>query len=711
MLVNLHMAELICDNKTLKELGFPSIITYLEKYAVGPTAKQSIQDLHPTNNTNELLYSLKAVQEIVNIKRASILFPQVDFEEITQEIQLLAITDAVLPAESFFRILNTSELINEILQFFELNTGKYNIVKSIFKDCTFNKEISNSVNKVLDSGGIVKDNASTDLALIRQKIKTLKVQINKNFERELKKWGKENILGETFETFINQRRVLTVQSTYKRKVAGSFLGSSKTGSLSYVEPQANLALNQQLDWLIDDEIKEIRKILQQLTREISYHLPLINSYHTALCNYDFTNAKAKLAIEMNACLPSIEKTPQIKWNSAFHPILRKNNQILNKTTLPQDIVLDTNKRILVISGPNAGGKSITLKTVGLLQVMLQSGLLIPVDLNSKASFFNEILSDIGDNQSIDNELSTYTYRLKRINHFIQIATNQSLFLLDEFGSGSDPDLGGAIAEVFFESLYEKECFSVITTHYTNIKIKANQLEKAINGCMLFDVSTLRPLFQLSIGQPGSSFTFEIAKIVGISDKIIKKAIDSLGDNKIRFDELLSSLQKDKNEIEELISKKLLAEKKLKESIAFYESMNEKLNHRLQVTNNSIEDKTKQLYLGKKLQVFIERFNSKSKKNSVNDQLMDEIKRMIIIEKSKQSSKIITEVNYKSEDKPIKEKQIEEQKILDKIKVGSKVSILSTRQIGIVDRIKGDDVYLEIGNIKMKIKKSKLLLLD
>lgn len=711
MLVNLQMAELICDNKTLKELGFPDIITCLEKYAVGPTAKQSIQDLRPTNNTKELLYSLKAVQEIVNIKRASIIFPQVDFEEITQEIQLLAITDAVLPAESFFRILNTSELINEILQFFELNTGKYHIVKSIFKDCTFNKEISNSINKVLDSGGIVKDNASTDLALIRQKIKSLKVQINKNFERELKKWSKENILGETFETFINQRRVLTVQSTYKRKVAGSFLGSSKTGSLSYVEPQANLALNQQLDWLIDDEIKEIRKILQQLTREISYHLPLINAYNTALCNYDFTNAKAKLAIEMNACLPTIELTPQIKWNSAFHPILRKNNQILNKTTLPQDIVLDTNKRILVISGPNAGGKSITLKTVGLLQVMLQSGLLIPVDLNSKASFFNEILSDIGDNQSIDNELSTYTYRLKRINHFIQIATNQSLFLLDEFGSGSDPDLGGAIAEVFFESLYEKECFSVITTHYTNIKIKANQLEKAINGCMLFDVSTLRPLFQLSIGQPGSSFTFEIAKIVGISDKIIKKAIDSLGDNKIRFDELLSSLQKDKNEIEKLISKKILAEKKLKETLTFYESMNEKLNHRLQITNNSIEDRTKQLYLGKKLQVFIERFNNKSKKNSVNEQLMDEIKRMIIIEKSKQSSKIITQVKNTSDDKPMREKQIEEQKILDKIKIGSKVSILSTRQIGIVDRIKGDDVYLEIGNIKMKIQKSKLLLLD
>ncbi len=705
------MPALICDSQTLKELGFPTIITYLEKHAFGPSAKQNIQELRPTNNASELLQNLKAVQEIVSLKRLNIIFPALDFEELTQEIQLLGITDAVLPAESFFRIVNTSVLINEILQFFELNPNKYPLIKAIFRDCTLTKELINSINKVLDRRGIVKDDASNDLAIIRQKMKSLKAQINRNFERELRKWRKENILGETFETFINERRVLTVQSTYKRKVAGSFLGSSKTGSLSYVEPLANVALNQELDWLIDDEIKEIRKILQQLTREISYHLPLINAYHTALCAYDFTHAKAKLAIEMNACLPIIEKTPQLKWNSAFHPILRQNNQLLNKKTLPQDIVLDKNARILVISGPNAGGKSITLKTVGLLQVMLQSGLLIPVDSNSKASFFNEILSDIGDNQSIDNELSTYSYRLKRINYFLQIASKESLFLLDEFGTGSDPDLGGAIAEVFFESLYEKECFSVITTHYTNIKIKAGQLEKTMNGCMLFDVASLKPLFQLSIGQPGSSFTFEIAKIVGISEKLIKKAKDSLGDNKIRFDKLLSSLQKDKNEIERLISNNQLTEKKAKETIAYYESMNEKLNQRLQSTNNSIEGQTRQINLGKKLQVFIERYNLKSKKKGVNDELIEDIKRMIIIEKSKQNLKLSSQAQTINKNKPLSAKQLEALKVLENIKVGSKVSILSTNQVGIVERIKGDEVHLEIGNIRMKVQKSKLLLLD
>jgi DNA mismatch repair protein MutS2 len=705
------MPELICDSQTLKELGFPTIISYLEKHALGPSAKQSILELRPTNNANELVQSLKAVQEIVSLKRLNMIFPALDYEELTQEIQLLGITDAVLPAESFFRIVNTSVLINDILQFFELNPGKYPLIKAIFKDCTLTKELINSINKVLDRRGIVKDDASNELAIIRQKMKSLKAQINRNFERELRKWRKENILGETFETFINERRVLTVQSTYKRKVAGSFLGSSKTGSLSYVEPLANVALNQELDWLIDDEIKEIRKILQQLTREISYHLPLIVAYHTALCTYDFTHAKAKLAIEMNACLPNIEKTPQLKWNSAFHPILRQNNQLLNKKTLPQDIVLDKNARILVISGPNAGGKSITLKTVGLLQVMLQSGLLIPVDSSSKASIFNEILSDIGDNQSIDNELSTYSYRLKRINYFLQIASKESLFLLDEFGTGSDPDLGGAIAEVFFESLYEKECFSVITTHYTNIKIKAGQLEKTMNGCMLFDVASLKPLFQLSIGQPGSSFTFEIAKIVGISEKLIKKAKDSLGDNKIRFDKLLSSLQKDKNEIERLISTNQLTEKKAKETIAYYESMNEKLNQRLQSTNSSIEGQTRQINLGKKLQVFIERYNLKSKKKGVNDELIEDIKRMIIIEKSKQNLKLSSQAQTRNKDKPLSGKQLEALKALENIKVGSKVSILSTNQVGIVERIKGDEVYLEIGNIRMKVQKSKLLLLD
>jgi DNA mismatch repair protein MutS2 len=702
---------LICDSQTLKELGFPTIISYLEKHALGPSAKQRIQELRPTNTTNELVKNLKAVQEIVSLKRLNIIFPALDFEELTQEIQLLGITDAVLPAESFFRIVNTSVLINEILQFFEINPNKYPLIKSIFKDCVLTKELINSINKVLDRRGIVKDDASNELALIRQKMKSLKAQINRNFERELRKWRKENILGETFETFINERRVLTVQSTYKRKVAGSFLGSSKTGSLSYVEPLANVALNQELDWLIDDEIKEIRKILQQLTREISYHLPLIIAYHTALCTYDFTNAKAKLAIEMNACLPIIEKTPQLKWNSAFHPILRQNNQLLTKKTLPQDIVLDKNARILVISGPNAGGKSITLKTVGLLQVMLQSGLLIPVDSSSKASIFNEILSDIGDNQSIDNELSTYSYRLKRINYFLQIASKESLFLLDEFGTGSDPDLGGAIAEVFFESLYEKECFSVITTHYTNIKIKAGQLEKTMNGCMLFDVSTLKPLFQLSIGQPGSSFTFEIAKIVGISEKLIKKAKDSLGDNKIRFDKLLSSLQKDKNEIERLITTNLLTDKKAKETIAYYESMNDKLTQRLQSSTSSIEVQSRQINLGKKVQVFIERYNLKSKKKGVNDELIEEIKRMIIIEKSKQNLKKSAQVQTKNKERPLSAKQQVALKELDKIKVGSKVSITSTNQIGIVDRIKGDEVHLEIGNVRLKVQKSKLLLLD
>ncbi|MFM8241414.1 MAG: MutS-related protein, partial [Crocinitomicaceae bacterium] len=260
-----------------------------------------------------------------------------------------------------------------------------------------------------------------------------------------------------------------------------------------------------LDHLIDDEQKELLRILKRLTRFISSYKPLIITYNQTLISLDFIQAKARLALEMQASLPLINKSPRMNLVEAFHPLLRRTNSNLGKPTIPQHIFLNEKQKTVVISGPNAGGKSLTLKTVGLLQMMLQCGFLVPVDPRSEMCYFQQILSDIGDNQSIDNELSTYSYRLKRMKYFLEVSNSRTLLLLDEFGSGSDPELGGVLAEVFLEELYSKKSFAVITTHYSTIKTKAEQLKFAINGCMSFDMDTLSPLYKLEIGQPGSSF--------------------------------------------------------------------------------------------------------------------------------------------------------------------------------------------------------------
>jgi DNA mismatch repair protein MutS2 len=292
--------------------------------------------------------------------------------------------------------------------------------------------------------------------------------------------------------------------------------------------------------------------------------------------------------------------------------------------------MDKDSRMLVISGPNAGGKSITLKTVGLLQVMLQSGLLVPVAPGSKMSFFHAVLTDIGDNQSIENQLSTYSYRLKRMKHFLDVANRRSLVLLDEFGTGSDPDLGGALAEVFFEELYNRKSFGVITTHYGNIKLKAAQLRNARNGCMLFNMQTLEPTYQLSIGQPGSSFTFEVAEINGIPKELIEAAKKKLSQQKVQMDEMLSSLQDEKSKYQVLTQSAQSAGELASSAITEYEKKRERMEEKLQKQQDTMERNNKYLNHGRKLVQYIESYNLRTK----NKELLDEVKKYLAMEKTK-----------------------------------------------------------------------------
>ncbi|MEY4350403.1 MAG: hypothetical protein RL078_450, partial [Bacteroidota bacterium] len=573
------------------------------------------------------------------------------------------------------------------------------------------KEIIEQIDQVFDRNGQIKDDASTELFDIRARIRVLRNQINKNFDKELRRYNKDKVLAETLETFVNERRVLTVLSTFKRKVPGNIHGSSKTGSLTFIEPLVNVPLNNELEFLFDDERKEIHRILQALTALMVQYRPLIGAYQILLTRIDFLNAKCKLALEMEAVLPAINQHPSFQLKQAYHPLLRKANSAAGKSTFAQNVSLLQKSRMLVISGPNAGGKSITLKTIGLLQLMLQAGLLVPVAPDSQMCFFKQIYSDIGDNQSIENELSTYSYRLQRMKFFLGRANAQTLLLLDEFGTGSDPELGAALAEVFFEQMYALKSFAVITTHYSNIKLKADELPQAFNGCMLFNEKDLSPLYQFSSGQPGSSFTFEVAQLNGISKELIKEAKLRLDQQKVRLDKLLSSLQKERNQL--LAQNKRLEEaaKAAEKAGQQHEQEIQKLVHKQTQVTQVQESSQRQLQAGKKMLAFIEKFNVSSRKKDINTALFQELTQYLRLEKSKQTIKKKAPLPAPTQKPTKKEVQRAEKYEQERIKVGAQVQLIQTNRIGIVEEMKGKQLTVIFGQARIKVSLEKLRFLS
>ncbi len=704
------------DTQTLHDLEFTTIQNWLAEFAIGPTAKNRLEQLSPIQELHLIRPTLGKLKEFHTIRASGESFPSLLFEELTKELTLLPIKDAVLSQEGFVRIYRASEATNAILYFFDKRKEEYPLLCDLTNETYYTKEITDAIERVFDRKGAIKDDASPELYMIRQKIHQVRNQINKNFEKELRKLLKEGILGDTKETFVNDRRVLTVQSTYKRKISGSVVGSSKTGSLTFIEPEINIPLNNELELLIDDERKEIFKILKVLTADIAHHFPLIKAYNELLIELDFINSKTKLALELNADLPGISEEPKIELIDAIHPILWKNNKLQGKKTLPQSIFMDKFSRMLVISGPNAGGKSITLKTIGLMQLMLQAGLLVPIHPNSNMSLFSTILTDIGDNQSIENELSTYSYRLKRMNHFLQVANKKTLLLLDEFGTGSDPDLGGALAEVFFEHLYNKKCFGVITTHYASIKLKADRLKNAINGCMLFNTETLAPLYKFSIGQPGSSFTFEVAQINGIPLELIEEAKSKVNEHKVNMDKLLSELQREKTYLERLNNEHIEAQKIAQDSKQHFDELQKKYETKIKVLNETTQVNNTFIVYGKKLKQYIDRFITRSKKKDINQPLLEDIKKYISVEKNKieesnRTEELKTNAKISAKPQPKKPRVNEPKKdpyLRDKITVGSTVKLIETKQTGTIEAINGSQCIVVFGFLKMKVEKEKLM---
>ncbi len=691
-------------------IGFDEIKNLLYKFCFGETALKRFEQLGSLKNLKEAEYQLTLAEELLNIKNEGLRFPRLEFKELLFELKILPKQGSILELESIIRILDANRLVNSLILFANKNRTAFPQLSNLIQQAELNTEMIESIEQILDNKLKVKDNASPELYHIRMSINATRKQIAKNFDIALKRMRSKGYLAEdTSESLINDRRVLSIVSSYKRQVNGKILGSSNTGFLTYIEPEETVAYNFELEQLQDDEKKEIKRIFAQLTALIKTHLGLIELFQSILTELDFIQAKVRLAQMMNAVKPTLVDESYVELINAYHPLLWLKNQELKKETKAQTLKMDKFSRMLVISGPNAGGKSITLKMVGLLQLMMQSGLLIPADSNSKMGWFHQILTDIGDNQSIENELSTYSYKLKRMNYFLSVANKRTMLLLDEFGTGSDPDLGGALAEVFFEKLYSKKSFGIITTHYSNIKLKAAQLANAVNANMLFDITTLKPMFHLSIGQPGSSFTFEVAQINGIEQDVIDLAKEKVDTKKVEMDQLIAELQIEKAEFEKINAETRVAKIIAEDEKKAYELKQNQYEEMLDRQQQVIEKNNKFLNSGKKMLQFIDSYNSKKS----NKNMLAELKKYLAIEKSKidaiekeKQLKVLAKQKQKppagrAGKKPSKKPQ---QPIL----IGSKVKLIDGKQSGTVLEINGKEAVIAFGNFKTKTQVSKLM---
>ena len=427
-----------------------------------------------------------------------------------------------------------------------------------------------SIDKILDRYGKMRDNASPELARLRKEISASQGSVSRALNAILRQAQAEGILDkDAAPTMREGRLVLPVPPAYKRKIGGIVHDESATGKTVFIEPQQVVEANNRIRELEGEERRERIRILLEITAQLRPEVPNILETETYLGDVDFLRAKALFAIDMHAIVPELSQQPMIDWREAYHPVLLLNFRRQGKTVVPLTIRL-TDNRILVISGPNAGGKSVCLKTVAMLQYMLQCGLPVPMGEASRMGFFKQLLIDIGDEQSIEDDLSTYSSHLRNMKHFVRYADAHTLLLIDEFGTGTEPMIGGAIAEAVLSQLNEQRAFGVVTTHYGNLKHLAERTKGIINGAMLYDRGQLKPLFQLSIGQAGSSFAVEIARQIGLPETIIQRATDIVGEEHIDYDKHLQDIARDKRYWENKRQNIRQKEKHLEEKIAHYE---------------------------------------------------------------------------------------------------------------------------------------------
>lgn len=680
--------------RAAEALEFDKIRLMLHKKCRTDAAHERVDSLRFHTKLEYIEKELKETHDYKMLLGGSESFPNDFTTNLQRELKLLSIPRSVLSGLQLLSCYKLAINMRDILVWFNKHEGLYQSLRNISEHVTYDKQITQLITAVIDDTGNVRDNASRELMGIRNDLAAKRQQLRKVFEGILRKLNKQGYLADIAESFLNGRRTVAVFAEHKRIVKGILHGESDSQRTVFIEPEATIELNNEVFSLERAEAKEIQRILADTTAALSVHHPQLETYYHICGLYDFIRAKALFAQDIDGNMPRLSPHPGIDLIKAYHPLLLLHNKNHNKTTIPLNIKLDRHQRILIISGPNAGGKTVTMKTAGLIQLMAQSGLLVPVDSTSEIGVFKQIMIHIGDTQSIEHELSTYSAHLRDMKYFMDYANGKTLFFIDELGSGSDPNLGGSFAEAIVEELAAKHALGIITTHYLNLKVMAGKVPGIVNGAMAFDEDKLEPLYQLTIGKPGSSYTFAIAQRSELPPKIIQRARELTERGHFKLDKMLLKteqqavrLAQKEKELDKLIKAQEQAKKRFEE-----QTDKEKFKQQQQTLKLQNQVKKEELEYLRDMERKFKQIIQDWKKSENKSEVIESAEKVLFRKKQIQANASMA----KKADKHYK-------LVGGKPKIGDHVRNKVNHQVGVLSEIKDKKAVVIIGKMPFTVK--------
>jgi DNA mismatch repair protein MutS2 len=708
-----------------QKIGFDKIRNRLKTYCLSPLGIRKADEMAFSGNYHFISKQLNLTGELKIICQTEDEFPSSHYFDLTPVLNHLKVEGTFPEIEELFNMQRSLETIKAIYTFFKTHgEDKYPSLWETARNLHLYPFVNEKINAILTTQGKIKDSASAQLSSIRRDIRNKESEVSRYMQRIMKQAQSEGWANESDTLAIREGRlVVPVNSLHKRKIKGFIHDESATGKTSFIEPAEVVELNNDLKELEYAERREIVKILVSFADEIRPYIEDLLFTYDFLGEIDFLRAKALFGIEINGVQPPFNNSQTLEWYNTIHPLLYLHFKDEQKKVVPLNIRLNSQNRILVISGPNAGGKSVCLQTVGLIQYMLQCGLLVPVKETSETGVFNNIFLDIGDEQSIDNDLSTYSSHLLNMKYFVRNADNKSLILIDEFGAGTEPMLGGAIAESILEELNKFEAFGIITTHYTSLKHFASQTKGIINGAMLFDTQHLQPLFKLEIGEPGSSFAFEIARKIGLSEAILQSATQKVGIEHIDYDRNLKNIIRDKHYWQQKRDHIKDSGKRLDEVLERYSAELEELKQLRKETLQKAKTEAQQILEGVNKQIEntikeIKESQADKEKTRQARKKIDELKEKVNISDSIEDERIARKIEQiQSRDKRKMNKQPHQNndqniqevtaKTDPKIKAGDKVRLFGQDAVGEVLDVTNKSILVAFGSMITSLHENKL----